>query len=259
MKSSAYEINELLKKIVSLRGGKVKYFVKHKSISMKKIYILFVFLLIATININGQSTTNSMAVGGFFATKYVSGEVDNSNFFSGAFLHGYNQVYKFSARFSPYCVFSTDNRNQYGFRLNLAYSKSKNNIYVQVDNGFRTIDQLSTNQGYGVGFFYRNYLTDNEAFNIFFQSEINAEYALAKIKTSFPSSSKHHYVAFAAGIRPGLSYDFSERLKFILNAGIISYSYIIDKLEGFNDWGTSHNFEASLSLSSFLIGLEYQL
>lgn len=36
MKSSAYKIAELLKKIVSLRGGKVKYFVKHKSISYEE-------------------------------------------------------------------------------------------------------------------------------------------------------------------------------------------------------------------------------
>jgi len=218
------------------------------------ICICTIFLSAATSQTKQLQTsekglqTPKFILGGSFAISNRS--VINENIFmSGPTVTftSISETDQFFFNFNPYFAAQINGTDMVG--LELGYRRGSSRIKAE------TFLSENTNNGFGIGLFYRKYIYAWKSFSLFVQPSAFFEHSIGKMEQSAPAQVDTKANEFNAGIDLNVSYTIN---KWSLFAGIIGANFLHNKSRNaLQEFSTTTNlFSLSTAFTNFNFGIE---
>ena len=235
---------------------------KHKNIlrkNFKSIYatinIIFYLLYVFVKNLYMKKII-ALIVTIFCLVKAGETQIAKGAYLLGGQLGYSNSTYEYNNG-----LFSQKS-NSGSFSLSIGKKFTENNVYglrlfynpstTKYNNG-NSYNQKSTNNGYGLGIYRRNFRKLSK--DLYFFTDINARYNQTNTKDVDTASvviKSNKNSSFSVGFTPGLSYRIYKKLNLeLLIPDFASASYSISKSNLSNDMSKSTSFSINSSLTTY--------
>jgi len=154
---------------------------------------------------------------------------------------------RFSFTFNPYVAKQINSNSMIGLRLQYAREVSTTDRELSF--------YKNSSNGFGIGFFYRQYIYELQSFSFFLQPSANILHSIGKTERDAPAVEDFKSNDYSAGLSLNVSYSID---KWNLFASLIAANYSHNKHRSASQESATTNTNLSLStaLSNFRFGIE---